>query len=64
MITTNETAPPADRIRAILDDLTLQRRAMRRTTTEAGLLEANRLAIVYWRWQLSRKADAVKQRLD
>ena len=48
MIAANDAAPQTDRIRAILDDLTFQRRAMRRTTTEAGLLEANRLAIVYW----------------
>lgn len=64
MIAANNTAAPADRIRTILDNLISQRRAMRRTTTEAGLLEANRLAIVYWRWQLSRNTDGVDKRLD
>jgi hypothetical protein len=52
MIASSTTAPSADRIQAILDQLTFQRRAMKRTNTEAGLLEANRLAILYWQWQL------------
>ena len=40
------------RIRAILDDLHTQRRRMT-SATEKGLLEANRLGIVYWERQLS-----------
>jgi hypothetical protein len=50
--------PLSDReatIRAILDDLLTQRRRME-SAGERGLVEANRLAIVYWEWQLSRCA--------
>ena len=54
MITVAEQAPSEDRIREILDDLIRQRRRMRGVATDAGLLEANRLAIIYWQWQLSR----------
>lgn len=46
--------PPADQARAILNDLVRQRRMMRREAVDAGLLEANRLAIVYWQRQLVR----------
>ena len=47
-------SPREGRIRAILDDLIRQRQRMRSTETEGGLLEANRLSIVYWQWQLSQ----------
>ena len=46
-------SPRESRIRTILDDLICQRQRMRGTETESGLLEANRLSIVYWQWQLS-----------
>lgn len=42
------------RIRAILGDLLVQRRRLESSAPEAGLLDANRLAIVYWELQLSR----------
>lgn len=42
------------RIRSILDDLLAQRRRMESAVTEPGLVDANRLAIVYWERQLSR----------
>jgi hypothetical protein len=41
-------------IRSILDDLFAQRKRMESVPAEEGLLEANRLAIKYWEWQLSR----------
>jgi hypothetical protein len=49
----NEPVDP-ERIRRILDDLIRQRQQMRNGEVEPGLLEANRLSIVYWQWQLSR----------
>ena len=42
------------RIRSILDTLLVQRRGMESAAAEPGLRDANRLAIVYWEWQLSR----------
>ena len=56
------TTPQAVRIRSILDDLIRQRRRMQATQTDRGLLEANRLGIVYWQWQLSRCAGAERGR--
>ncbi len=48
-----------ERARTILDDLIRQRQGMRNARVEEGLLEANRLGIVYWQWQLARAfADA------
>jgi polyhydroxyalkanoate synthesis regulator phasin len=44
----------ADQARSILDDLIRQRQHMRGESADASLLEANRLGIVYWQWQLSR----------
>jgi hypothetical protein len=47
-------AVPAERARSILGDLVRQRQLMRGDSADDGLLEANRLAIVYWQWQLTR----------
>jgi hypothetical protein len=48
-----------ERARTILDDLIRQRQGMHTARVEDGLLEANRLGIVYWQWQLARaSADA------
>lgn len=48
-----------ERARTILDHLIRQRQGMRSTPVDEGLLEANRLGIVYWQWQLARaSADA------
>jgi len=57
MIGSNEEPLHPERGRAILDDLIRQRRMLARSATEPGLLEANRLAIVYWQRQLAREAD-------
>ena len=48
-----ETAD-AERARTILDHLIRQRQSMRSAPIDEGLLEANRLGIVYWQWQLAR----------
>jgi hypothetical protein len=48
-----EIATPAERIRDILGSLIKQRQGMRAAAAEPGLIEANRLAIVYWQRQLS-----------
>jgi len=50
----SDAAISSDHIRSILDDLIRQRREMRATAADEGLLEANRLGIVYWQWQLAR----------
>jgi hypothetical protein len=42
------------RIRALLDDLIRQRHRLEASPEDRGLLEANRLGIVYWQWQLAR----------
>ena len=44
----------AERARSILGDLIRQRQGMRAAAADDGLLEANRLGIVYWQWQLNR----------
>jgi hypothetical protein len=50
----NGDAANLERARAILDDLIRQRQRMRDAHVEEGLLEANRLGIVYWEGQLRR----------
>jgi hypothetical protein len=47
-----------DAARSILNDLIRQRQRMRDHEPNASLLEANRLAIVYWQWQLTRALEA------
>jgi hypothetical protein len=44
----------AERARSILGELIQQRHKMRAAAADDGLLEANRLGIVYWQWQLNR----------
>jgi len=44
----------AEQARSILGNLIRQRQGMRATAADDGLLEANRLGIVYWQWQLNR----------
>jgi hypothetical protein len=44
--------PSEGEIRRILDRLVLERQHLRRTESENGLLEANRLALVYWQNRL------------
>jgi hypothetical protein len=48
----------AERARSILNDLIRQRQTMRADDVDDGLLEANRLGIVYWQWQLTRALGA------
>jgi hypothetical protein len=55
---TGDGAVSADAARSILNDLIRQRQRMRETEPNSSLLEANRLAIVYWQWQLTRALDA------
>lgn len=50
-----------DQARAILDDLVHQRESMQCNTADTGLLEANRLAIIYWQRQLPRLLAAERQ---
>jgi hypothetical protein len=46
------------RARSILDDLIRQRQRLRTELADPGTLEANRLGIVYWQWQLTRALQA------
>jgi hypothetical protein len=50
----NSDPASVERARAILGDLIRQRQGMRAVDADDGLLEANRLGIVYWQWQLNR----------
>jgi hypothetical protein len=60
----SEAAMSSDRIQSILDDLIRQRRSWSAGGAEPGLLEANRLGIVYWRLQLARLASAERRAED
>jgi len=55
---TGERFETAEHARSILDDLIAQRRLLRAHPCEPGLLEANRLGIVYWQLQLNRALSA------
>ena len=54
----------AERSRSILQDLIRQRQAMRTAGVDEGLLEANRLGIVYWQWQLNRALGIVHHKSE
>jgi hypothetical protein len=54
----------AERARSILNDLIRQRQGMRDAGADDGLLEANRLGIVYWQWQLARALGAVAHKSE
>jgi hypothetical protein len=60
----SDTVISSDHIRSILDDLIKQRREMRAASADQGLLEANRLGIVYWQWQLSRSLQDDRAHTD
>jgi hypothetical protein len=47
-----------DAARAILNDLIRQRQRMQGTDCDRGLLEANKLAIVFWQQELRRAIEA------
>jgi hypothetical protein len=48
-------ADTADRVRAILSSLVRERQTLRHARTDRAALEANRLAIVYWQQELSKR---------
>jgi len=48
------TLSPIGRIQSILDSLIDERRRLRAERHDAPLLEANRIAIVYWQQELDR----------
>jgi hypothetical protein len=48
------TTRDAEHIRGILDRLVCERQDLRRTSGNERVLEANRLALVYWQQQLQR----------
>jgi hypothetical protein len=50
--------PTAGRIHSILDSLIRERQRLRNAAYEESLLEANRLAIVYWQQELHRALAA------
>jgi hypothetical protein len=53
----------AERARLILNELIRQRQGMRDNRVDEGLLEANRLGIVYWQWQLARALGSAPETL-
>jgi hypothetical protein len=53
----------AERARLILNELIRQRQGMRDDGVDEGLLEANRLGIVYWQWQLTRALGSAPETL-
>jgi predicted nucleotidyltransferase len=55
-------AVSVDAARSILNDLIRQRQRMRDSEANASLLEANRLAIAYWQWQLTRALERERGR--
>lgn len=59
---TPTASPRVEEIRAVLDDLIAQRRRLERAHDDEGLLEANRLGIVYWQLQLRRCLAEESQR--
>jgi hypothetical protein len=52
------------RIHTILDSLIEERRRLRTGASDGSLLEANRLAIVYWREQLERSVEDPAGRVE
>ena len=48
-------ANTADRIRVVLDSLVRERQELRRRGTDRAALEANRMGIIYWQRELSKR---------
>jgi len=44
--------------RSVLSNLIRERQRLRHADGDPGELEANRLAIVYWQWQVARALQA------
>ena len=51
----DHAADTADRVRSVLSSLVHERQALRYAGTDPAALEANRLAIVYWQQELSKR---------
>jgi hypothetical protein len=60
----NSDPATAERARSILGDLIRQRQGMRAVAADEGLLEANRLGIVYWQLQLNRALGAMRHKSE
>jgi hypothetical protein len=50
-----DRADTTDLIRAILNSLVRERQGLRHADTDRAALEANRIAIVYWQQELSKR---------
>ena len=55
-------AAPGGRAQAILESLIDERRRLRGDRDDASLLEANRIAIMYWQQQLERTRTGAPRR--
>ena len=55
-------AAPSGRVQAILESLIDERRRLRGARDDASLLEANRIAIIYWQQQLARARAGAPRR--
>ena len=55
MVVAADTAQSSVRIREVLASLVAERQELRRTNVRPPLLEANRLAIVYWQQKLAAR---------
>jgi hypothetical protein len=58
----SDQASTADRIREIISSLVRERQALRAVGTDRAALEANRMAIVYWQQELSKRLIRVVAR--
>ena len=57
-----DQADTAERIRAVLNSLVHERQALRHAGADQAALEANRLAIVYWQQELSKRLVETRAR--
>ena len=57
-----DRAGTTDLIRAVLNSLVRERQALRHAGTDQAALEANRIAIVYWQQELSRRLVETRAR--
>ena len=57
-----DQADTAERVRAVLTSLVHERQVLRRAGTDPAALEANRLSIVYWQQELSKRLIATRGR--
>lgn len=57
-----QQAHTEDRIRTVLDSLVGERQELRRRGTDPAALEANRIGIVYWQQELSKRLSETSVR--